>query len=49
MRRLVLTPKFKRAYRKVAARDTRLQKRTDPNTQEEILLLLDIGSHDEVY
>jgi addiction module RelE/StbE family toxin len=94
MRRLVLTPKFKRAYRKFAARDTKLQKRientlrqmevdvfapplathslkgqlsglracscgyncriifsveTDPNTQDEILLLLDIGSHDEVY
>ena len=94
MRRLVLTPKFKRAYRKFARRDTRLQKRIevalqaladdafaislgthklsgqlkglwacscgydcrivfaleyDSNTETEVILLLDIGAHDEVY
>lgn len=94
MRQLVLTPKFKRAYRKFVARDAKLQKRiettlrqmeadisasklashslkggllglkacscgydcrivflikTDPITQNEVIVLLDIGTHDEVY
>ncbi len=94
MRQLVLTPKFKHAYRKFVARDAKLQKRieatlrqmeqdifgsnlathslkgelfglkacscgydcrivfsieTDPTTQDEVILLLDIGTHDEVY
>lgn len=94
MRLLVLTPRFKRAYRKFVARDAKLQKRveatlqqmeedvfastlathslkgellglracscgydcrivssieTDPNTQDEVILLLDVGTHDEVY
>jgi mRNA interferase YafQ len=94
MRQLVLTPKFKRAYRKFIARDAKLQKRiettlrqmeadifasklathslrgellglkacscgydcrivfsieTDSMTQNEVILLLDIGTHDEVY
>jgi mRNA-degrading endonuclease YafQ of YafQ-DinJ toxin-antitoxin module len=94
MRQLVLTPRFKRAYRKFVTRDAKLQKRVettlqqredyvfasalathslkgellglkacscgydcrlvfsieiDPNTQDEVILLLDVGTHDEVY
>lgn len=94
MRELVLTPKFKRSYRKFVKRDRALQKRIDdslqlmqedvfspslgthklsgelfglwacscgydcriifamerdPRSDEEIILLLDIGTHDEVY
>lgn len=94
MRRLVLSPKFKRAYRKFVRRDRRLQARIDqtlidmqtdlfvPNLNahklsgalfglwacscgydcriiftlevdedlgEEVIILLDIGTHDEVY
>ncbi len=94
MRQLVLTPKFRRAYRRLAKRDRVLQERvdgvlrameadvfaptlgthklggvlsglwacacgydcrvifdleTDEATGREVILLLDIGSHDEVY
>lgn len=94
MRQLVLSPKFKRAYRKFVRRDRRLQTRidqtlrqmetdlfapslsthklsgvllgtwacacgydcrivfsleVDEKTGEEVILLLDIGAHDEVY
>jgi addiction module RelE/StbE family toxin len=94
MRQLVLTPKFKRAYRKFSRRDKRLQQQIDnalrkmaediftftlhthklsgelagfwasscgydcrilfaiehdPTTDEEVIVLLDIGTHDEVY
>lgn len=94
MRRLVLTTKFKRAYRKRVRRDRRLQQRIedtlkkmeedvfaanlgthklsgalhglsacacgydcriifviekDEKDNQEVILLLDIGSHDEVY
>jgi mRNA-degrading endonuclease YafQ of YafQ-DinJ toxin-antitoxin module len=94
MRKLVLTPKFKRAFRKFSLRDPKLQKRieatlqqmqgdifapqlathsirgellglkacscgydcriifaleTDEDSKEEVILLLDIGTHDEVY
>jgi addiction module RelE/StbE family toxin len=94
MRQLVLTPKFKRAFRKFVLRDPKLQKRieatlqqmqedvfvpqlgthslkgellglracscgydcriifaieTDEDSKEEVILLLDIGTHDEVY
>lgn len=93
-RPLVLTPKFRRAYRKFVRRDKRLQSRfeeallglqvdafaselgthklsgnllglwacscgydcriifsieSDRSTGEEVVLLLDIGTHDEVY
>lgn len=94
MRALVLTPKFKRAFRKFVRRDARLQSRIeetltqmqtdvfalhlathklsgellglqacscgydcrivftieqDVNTNQEVIVLLDIGTHDEVY
>lgn len=94
MRQLVLTPKFKRAYRKFARRDQALQNRiddvlhrmeqdvfdfslgthklsgqlsglwacscgydcrivfafeTDTVSNQEVIVLLDIGTHDEVY
>ena len=94
MRELVLTPKFKRAFRKFVRRDTRLQKRIEETLQQmqedvfaahlsthklggellglqacscgydcrivfsierneatgkEVILLLDVGTHDEVY
>ena len=94
MRQLVLTPKFKRAYRKFVSRNAKLQKRientlrqmeedvfdpklgthslkgellglkacscgydcrivfsieTDQKIQDEVIILLDIGTHDEVY
>jgi len=94
MRQLVLTPKFKRAFRKFVLRDPKLQKRieatlqqmqedvfvpqlgthslkgellglracscgydcriifaieTDEDSKEKVILLLDIGTHDEVY
>ena len=94
MRALILTPKFKRAYRKFTKNDARLQMRiedilrqmsndihanllsthklsgeltglwactcgydcrivfaleTDEKTGEEVIVLLDIGTHDEVY
>ncbi len=94
MRQLVLTPKFKRAYRKFARRDKKLRHRIDnalrqieqdvltpslsthklsgtligflacscgydcriifsiereASTNEEVIVLLDIGTHDEVY
>ena len=94
MRELVLTAKFRRAYRKFAARDRKLQKaidntlaamiedlfapslgahklsgelyglwacscgydccivfalEQDPKTAAEIILLLDLGTHDDVY
>lgn len=94
MRELVLTPKFKRTYRKLVKRDRAFQKRiediliqmsqdvfanslgthklsgeltglwacscgydcrivfaleTDRDTGQEVILLLDIGTHDEVY
>jgi mRNA interferase YafQ len=94
MRKLVVTAKFRRAFRKFVRQDTILQKRventlsqlaidlkvpnlgthklggklkglqacscgydcrivfslsTDPETKEEIILLLDVGTHDEVY
>ena len=91
-RRLILTPKFSRAFRKYARHDARLQKRItdalrqmeqdifgaglgthklsgtlaglracscgydcrivfvlEQNAGEEVIVLLDIGSHDEVY
>jgi mRNA interferase YafQ len=93
-RRLVLTPKFQRAYRKFANRDKKLRQRIDeaiqameqdvfapslsshklsgvlvglwacscgydcrilfsleldPASREELIVLLDIGTHDEVY
>jgi mRNA interferase YafQ len=93
-RKLILTPKFVRAFRKVARHDARLQKRIEDTLQqmetdvfapalgthklsgvlsglracvcgydcriifslervaasgEEVVVLLDIGSHDEVY
>jgi addiction module RelE/StbE family toxin len=94
MKQLVLTPKFKRAYRKFAGRDKTLRRRiddalrqmeqeifvpalsthklsgtlvglwacscgydcriifsleTDPTSGKEVIVLLDIGTHDEVY
>jgi addiction module RelE/StbE family toxin len=94
MRKLVLTPKFKRTYRKFVSRDFKLKKRiedtlrqmekdvfapnlsthslkgelfglkacscgydcrivfsieVDPETQDEVIVLLDIGTHDDVY
>jgi len=94
MRELVLTPKFKRAFRKFVRRDTRLQKRIEDTLQQmqedvfaanlsthklsgellglqacscgydcrivfsierdqatgkEVIILLDVGTHDEVY
>jgi mRNA interferase YafQ len=94
MRALVLTPKFRRAYRKTAKRDRSLQSRieetlhqmevdvfhpslgthklsgpleglwasscgydcrivfaleTEPGAAREVILLLDIGTHEEVY
>ena len=94
MRQLVLTPKFKRAYRKFTRRDKKLRQRiddtlrqlekdvfapslsvhklsgtlsglwacscgydcriifsieSDPASNEEVIVLLDIGTHDEVY
>ena len=94
MRRLVLTAKFRRAYRKFVDRDRRLQKaidstlaamstdlfapslgahklsgelyglwacscgydcrivfalEQDPRTNTEVILLLDLGTHDDVY
>ncbi len=94
MRELVLTPKFKRAFRKFVGREIKLQKRiedtlaqmqedvfaahlgthklsgellrlracscgydcrivfsieTDKETEKEVIVLLDIGTHDEVY
>lgn len=94
MRQLVVTPKFRRAYRKLAKRDPSLQKRIDgvlrqmqadvfaptlgthklsgalfglwasscgydcrivfsleidEDSGSEVILLLDIGAHDEVY
>lgn len=94
MRRLVLTPKFKRAFRKFVQRDAKLQKRIestlaqmqldvytaklgahklegkltglqacscgydcrvvfsieqDEETNEEVIVLLDVGTHSEVY
>ena len=94
MRELVLTPKFKRAFRKSVRRDSRLQKRIEDtltqmqadifapnlsshklsgrllglwacscgydcrivfmieqneNNGEEVIILVDIGTHDEVY
>lgn len=94
MRQLVLTPKFRRAYRKFTKRDKKLRQRIDdalrqmaqdvylttlsthklsggliglwacscgydcrivfsleldPNSNEEVIVLLDIGTHDEVY
>jgi addiction module RelE/StbE family toxin len=94
MRELVVTPKFKRAFRKFVLRNPKLQKKIevtliqmkqnvfnsqlnthslqgklsglkacscgydcrivfsieiDPKTQKESILLLDIGTHDEVY
>lgn len=45
MRELVLTTKFKRAYRQFVRRDRRLQVRID----DVLGLMLDIGTHDEVY
>ena len=93
-RELVLTPKFKRAFRKLVRRNTRLQKRiedtlikmqedifaaslgthklsgtleglracscgydcrivfsleSDPTSDSQVIVLLDIGTHDEVY
>jgi mRNA-degrading endonuclease YafQ of YafQ-DinJ toxin-antitoxin module len=94
MRELVLTPKFKRSYRKFVKRERELQKRIDeslrlmqddvfspslgthklseelfglwacscgydcrivfalernPTSGDDVILLLDIGTHDEVY
>ena len=94
MRKLVLTPKFKRSFRKFISRNSRLQKRIEKTlkqmqedvfasqlgthflkgkllglkscscgydcriifsiavsqeTKEEVIILLDIGTHDEVY
>ena len=94
MRELVLTPRFRRAYRKFVRRDKRLQRRIEetlrqmqadafapglsshklsgkllglwacscgydcrivfaiknyPKTDEEVIVLLDIGTHEEVY
>ncbi|MCP4361333.1 MAG: type II toxin-antitoxin system mRNA interferase toxin, RelE/StbE family [Chloroflexi bacterium] len=94
MRQLVLTPKFKRSYRKFTQRDKKLRQRIDktirqmeqdvfatflsthklsgaliglwacscgydcrvlfslefdPESREEVIVLLDIGTHDEVY
>lgn len=94
MRELVLTPKFKRAFRKFVRRNARLQRRieetlaqmeadifatqlgthklsgelyglwacscgydcrivftleVDQETDNEVILLLDVGTHDEVY
>jgi mRNA interferase YafQ len=94
MRQLVLTPKFKRSFRKFVLRNSKLQKRIeeilqqmqedvfasklgthslkgellglkacscgydcrilfsleiDKETKEEVIILLDIGTHDEVY
>jgi mRNA-degrading endonuclease YafQ of YafQ-DinJ toxin-antitoxin module len=94
MRELVLTAKFRRAYKKFVAKDRRLQKaidntlvamsedifapalgshklsgelyglwacscgydcrivfvlEPDPNTHVEVILLLDLGTHDDVY
>jgi len=44
----VLTPKFERAFRKFVRRDARLQKRI-ARTLAQMIVLLDIGTHDEVY
>ena len=93
-REIILTPAFKRAFRKFVRRDTRLQKRIEdtlelmqedilatalgthklsgtlmglracscgydcrivfaiernPDTGDEVIVLLDIGTHDEIY
>lgn len=94
MRKLVLTPKFKRSFRKFVSRNSQLQKKIektlqqmeedvfasqlgthslkgklfglkscscgydcrivfsieiDKKTEEEVIILVDIGTHDEVY
>jgi mRNA interferase YafQ len=69
MRELVLTAKFRRAYKKFVSRDRRLQRAIDsalvamsedlympsldthklPHTNAEVILLLDLGTHDDVY
>jgi mRNA-degrading endonuclease YafQ of YafQ-DinJ toxin-antitoxin module len=51
MRSLVLTPKFKRAFRKFVKRNADIQQRIeqDTETNSEVIVLLDIGTHDEVY
>ena len=58
MRELVLTAKFRRAYKKFVGRDKRLQKAIDSTliamsedlfTPSLVILLLDLGTHDDVY
>ena len=55
MRELVLTSRFERAFRRVSAKNPALQRRIvfskqkHPKTGAETLLLINIGTHEEVY